>query len=95
MNSNQEVLSQLLAKKAGIPVSKAENLLAQVFDVITDELAKGNSVTCRGRFSLVIQRARPRKGRDISKNTWVLVPERNVVKFVSSKYLDSKLLEQK
>lgn len=74
-------LSELVSARAGVSRTAARELIAHVFDAISEELAKGNSVTVSGFGTWRMKVSAPRRCRSPRGDGEVAVPPRTRVAF--------------
>ena len=53
--------------------------------IVKDSMKRGNNVYLRGFGSFIIKRRAEKTGRNISKNTTILIPAHNIPSFKPSK----------
>jgi nucleoid DNA-binding protein len=74
-------LARLVSERAGVSLGRARELLSHVFDAITQELARGNSVTMSGFGTWRMKVCPPRSCHDLHSGRQVTVPPRTRVGF--------------
>ena len=79
-----EVVSEI-AEKTGIEKIQVQHSVETFMKVIKNALAKGDNVYLRGFGSFVVKRRAEKTGRNISKNTTVIIPAHNVPAFKPAK----------
>ena len=75
-----EVVAEI-AEKTGIEKIQVQHSVETFMKVIKASLAKGDNVYLRGFGSFVVKRRAEKTGRNISKNTTVIIPAQNVPSF--------------
>ena len=79
-----EIVSNI-SNKLGIDKSDVQITIEKFMGEIKDSLESGNNVYLRGFGSFIIKKRAKKTGRNISKNTAVIIPEHNVPSFKPSK----------
>ncbi len=79
-----EVVAEI-AEKTGIEKIQVQHSVETFMKVIKASLAKGDNVYLRGLGSFVVKRRAEKTGRNISKNTTVIIPAHNVPSFKPAK----------
>lgn len=74
-----------IAQSTGIDRDTVLSTVEAFMEVVKDSLEKDQNVYLRGFGSFVIRRRKERAGRDISRNTTIIVPACNVPAFKPSK----------
>jgi DNA-binding protein HU-beta len=86
-----ELVSELAKRVEGLTTEQASKIVNEVFNIISDALAEGDSYSQDkfGTFKVVHRAAR--KGRNPKTGAEVLIPETAAPKCVFSKQLKDKL----
>lgn len=71
--------------------SKAIDATESVIEAIKSSLEKGESVYIRGFATIKVVDTPPKKARNISKGTAVIIPERKIAKLVLSNELKNRM----
>ncbi|CAN5849441.1 MAG TPA: HU family DNA-binding protein [Bacteroidia bacterium] len=79
-----EVVNEI-AEKTGVEKVAVQAAVETFMKVIKNSLAKGDNVYLRGFGSFVVKRRAEKTGRNISKNTTVIIPAHNVPAFKPAK----------
>lgn len=79
-----EVVAEI-AEKTGIEKVQVQHSVETFMKVIKNSLGKGDNVYLRGFGSFVVKRRAEKTGRNISKNTTVIIPAHNVPAFKPAK----------
>jgi DNA-binding protein HU-beta len=74
-----------IAEKTGVEKAAVQAAVETFMKVIKNSLAKGDNVYLRGFGSFVVKRRAEKTGRNISKNTTVIIPAHNVPAFKPAK----------
>ncbi len=74
-------LAEIVSERAELSVTAASDLVSHVFAAITEELAKGNSVTMTGFGTWRMKVCPPRIGRDLRDGSQISIPPRTRVTF--------------
>jgi len=88
-------ISKRIAEKTGLSTSIVEDVVTSIISEIIDitKLDYKLHVKNFGHFEIVKKSSRP--GRDIGKNTVVMIPEKRVLKFSASRSLREILNHKK
>lgn len=70
-----------IAKTTGIDKSTVVAVIEQFMTVVKDSLADGENVYLRGFGSFIIKKRAEKTGRNISKNTSIIIPAHNIPAF--------------
>ena len=87
-----EVVSEI-AEKTGIEKIQVQHSVETFMKVIKNSLAKGDNVYLRGFGSFVVKRRAEKTGRNISKNTTVIIPAHNVPAFKPAKTFVDRVMK--
>lgn len=79
-----EIVSEI-ADKTGIEKVAVMATVEAFMDSIINNMEKGNNVYLRGFGSFVIKERAQKTGRNISKNTTIVIPAHNIPTFKPSK----------
>jgi DNA-binding protein HU-beta len=79
-----EIVSNI-SDKLGIDKSDVQITIEKFMEEIKDSLEAGNNVYLRGFGSFVVKTRAEKTGRNISKNTAVIIPAHNIPSFKPSK----------
>jgi integration host factor subunit alpha len=82
-------LIDMLYTKLDIPKKECINLVESLFDIIKDELAKGNDFIISGFGKWSVKQKRPRLGRNPHTGEQMIIDARRVVTFKSADKLRS------
>lgn len=74
-----------IADKTGVERAQVQSTIETLMDSIKGSLAKGENVYLRGFGSFVVKRRAEKTGRNISKNTTIIIPAHNVPAFKPAK----------
>ena len=74
----------MLYEHIGIPKVECAQLVESVFDIIKDELGKGNPIKISGFGKWTVKSKRARKGRNPLTGKVVIIAARKVVTFKAS-----------
>ena len=70
-----------IAKTTGIDKASVTTVIEQFMTTVKDSLAHGENVYLRGFGSFIIKRRAEKTARNISKNTTIVIPARNIPAF--------------
>lgn len=79
-----EIVSNI-AKNTGIEKMAVLTVVEEIMTVIKDSLSEGENVYLRGFGSFIIRKRAEKTGRNISKNTTVIIPAHNIPAFKPAK----------
>ncbi|MSP69036.1 MAG: integration host factor subunit beta [Bacteroidetes bacterium] len=79
-----EVVNEI-AEKTGVEKIAVQATVEIFMKVIKNSLGKGDNVYLRGFGSFVVKRRAEKTGRNISKNTTVIIPAHNIPAFKPAK----------
>jgi nucleoid DNA-binding protein len=91
ISMNKRNLVKKLAKKQGIPSSRANEMLGLALDLIVNELAAGKSVSISGFGSFVLSKRKSGVGFNPHTKEKISLKEVLTVKFRPSKELKTRL----
>ena len=74
-----------ISEKSGIEKVDVQLTVESLMKEIIDSLENGENVYLRGFGSFIIKKRAKKTGRNISKNTAVVIPEHNIPAFKPSK----------
>lgn len=80
-----------IADKTGIEKVAVQATVEALMKTIKNSLAKGDNVYLRGFGSFIVKRRAEKTGRNISKNTTVIIPAHNVPAFKPAKTFVEKV----
>jgi DNA-binding protein HU-beta len=79
-----EIVNEI-AEKTGVEKVAVQAAVETFMKVVKNSLSKGDNVYLRGFGSFVVKRRAEKTGRNISKNTTVIIPAHNVPAFKPAK----------
>lgn len=79
-----EIVAEI-AQRTGLEKVNIQATVETFMDVLKDSLGQGNNVYLRGFGSFIIKRRAEKTGRNISRNTTVIIPAHNIPSFKPSK----------
>lgn len=74
-----------IAHKTGIEKIAIQTIVEELMTVIKDSLTEGENVYLRGFGSFIVRKRAEKTGRNISKNTTVIIPAHNIPAFKPAK----------
>jgi DNA-binding protein HU-beta len=80
-------IADAVAQKAGMPKSRAENVVSMVFDTIQDSLRQGERVSIVSFGTFEVRTNKGRMGRNPKTGETIYIPEKRSVKFKAGKGL--------
>ena len=81
----------MLYEHIGIPKTECVNLIESVFEIIKDELGKGNPVMISGFGKWTVMKKKARKGRNPQTGKSMTIDARKVVTFKPSPVLRDEM----
>ena len=85
-----EVVSSI-AKKTGIEKIAVMAVVEEFMTIVKDSLTEGENVYLRGFGSFIVRKRAEKTGRNISKNTTVIIPAHNIPAFKPAKSFMSEV----
>lgn len=85
-----EVIADI-ANKTGIDKSDVQSVVEAFFTVVKDKMAEGENIYVRGFGSFVNKRRARKVGRNISRNTAMVIDEHYIPSFKPSKVFVQKV----
>jgi len=85
-----EIVAEI-ANKTGIEKVSIQNTVETFMETIKSSLMKGENVYLRGFGSFIVKRRAEKTGRNISKNTTIIIPAHNIPSFKPSKSFVSEV----
>ncbi|ATS00826.1 HU family DNA-binding protein [Porphyromonas gingivalis] len=80
-----------IAKSTGIDKEKTLKVVESFMDTIKDSLSEGDNVYLRGFGSFIVKERAEKTARNISKQTTIIIPKRNIPAFKPSKIFMSQM----
>lgn len=74
-----------IANSTGVEKNDVSKTVEAFMTSIKDTMAKGDNVYLRGFGSFVVKRRAEKTGRNISKNTTIIIPAHNIPSFKPAK----------
>lgn len=87
-----EIVSEI-ARKTGIEKAAVLVTVEELMTAIKDSLCRGENVYLRGFGSFIIRKRAEKTGRNISKNTTIIIPAHNIPAFKPAKTFMSDVKE--
>ncbi|UCH77310.1 MAG: HU family DNA-binding protein [Candidatus Coatesbacteria bacterium] len=87
MSVSKSDIAEAVAQKAGLPKSKAENVVGLVFDTIQGKLQMGERVSIVSFGTFEVRTSKGRMGRNPKTGETIYIPEKKSVKFKAGKGL--------
>jgi DNA-binding protein HU-beta len=84
-----------IATKTGVEKMVVRETVESMMKIIKNSLAGGTNVYLRGFGSFVIKKRAAKTGRNISKNTAILIPEHSIPSFKPAKTFSEKIKKVK
>lgn len=82
-----------IAGKTGIEKVAVQATVEAFMEAVKDSLATGENVYLRGFGSFIVKKRAKKTGRNISKNTTIIIPEHFIPAFKPAKTFISKVKE--
>lgn len=80
-----------ISKKTGLEKKDVKEVVETFFDIVKDSLVEGENVYFRGFGSFTLKKRAQKIGRNITKNTSIVVPEHFIPYFKPSKSFTAKV----
>ncbi len=80
-----------IANKTGIEKVTVQHTVEAFMDAVKNSMVKGDNVYLRGFGSFVIKKRAEKTGRNISKNTTIIIPAHNIPAFKPAKTFVSEV----
>jgi len=80
-----------IAEKTGIEKVQVQATVEAFMEEVKGSLAKGDNVYLRGFGSFIVKKRAEKTGRNISKNTTIIIPAHNIPAFKPSKTFVAKV----
>jgi len=85
-----EIVTEI-ASKTGIDKGDVQKTVEAFMETVKDTMSKGESVYLRGFGSFIIKKRAEKTGRNISKNTTIIIPAHNIPSFKPAKTFMNKI----
>jgi len=85
-----EIVAEI-ANKTGIEKVAVQATVESMMESIKGSLAKGENVYLRGFGSFIIKKRAQKTGRNISKNTTIVIPAHNIPSFKPAKVFSAQV----
>ncbi|MFV0238250.1 MAG: HU family DNA-binding protein [Flavobacteriales bacterium] len=82
-----------ISNKFGLEKAETQKIVEEFMTEVKGALSKGNNVYLRGFGSFIVKTRAKKTGRNISKNTAVVIPAHNIPAFKPSKTFVSEVKE--
>ncbi len=79
-----DIINEIVSK-TGLDKKIVQETVESFMDVVKGSMTKGECVYLRGFGSFIIKRRAQKTGRNISKNTTLIIPEHNIPAFKPAK----------
>jgi integration host factor subunit alpha len=87
MSMTKIEITKSICEKLDIPKKECAKMVESVFDIIKDDLMKGNDVMISGFGKWTVKAKKERKGRNPKTGKEMMIDARNVVTFKTSQVL--------
>ena len=74
-----------IANETGLDKASVLETVEKFMDTVKDSLAKGENVYLRGFGSFIVKKRAEKTGRNISRNTTIIIPAHNIPAFKPAK----------
>jgi DNA-binding protein HU-beta len=74
-----------ISEKTGIEKVEVQTTIEALMESIKDSLSDGENVYLRGFGSFIVKKRAQKTGRNISKNTTIIIPAHNIPSFKPAK----------
>ncbi|MDA0714816.1 MAG: integration host factor subunit beta [Bacteroidetes bacterium] len=85
-----EIVTEI-AGKTGLEKSEIQAIVEAFMNEVKDSLSKGDNVYLRGFGSFIVKTRAEKTGRNISKNTTIVIPAHNIPAFKPAKTFVDKV----
>jgi len=85
-----EIVTDIVAK-TGLDKNDVQNIVEAFMESIKDHMCKGDNVYLRGFGSFVVKKRAEKKGRNILKNTTIVIPAHYIPSFKPAKTFVTKV----
>ena len=82
--TNSDIVKNI-SDQTGVDKTDVQMIVEKFMDQVRDSIQKNNNVYLRGFGSFVVKTRAEKTGRNISKNTAVIIPAHNIPSFKPSK----------
>lgn len=79
-----EIVAEI-ANKTGIEKVAVQAVVESFMETVKDTMSEGENVYLRGFGSFIVKRRAEKTGRNISKNTTIIIPAHNIPAFKPAK----------
>ena len=85
-----EIVTEIY-QKTGIEKGIIQTTVEEFMEVVKDSMVQGENVYLRGFGSFIIKKRAEKTGRNISKNTTIIIPAHNIPAFKPAKTFMSEV----
>ena len=85
-----EIVTEI-ANKTGVDKVAVQRVVESFMETVKDTMTKGENVYLRGFGSFIIKKRAEKTGRNISKNTTIIIPAHNIPAFKPAKSFVSEV----
>ena len=89
-----EIVAEI-ANKTGIEKVAVQSTVEALMESLKGSLAKGENVYLRGFGSFIVKKRAQKTGRNISKNTTIIIPAHNIPAFKPAKVFVNQVKKAK
>ena len=82
-----------ISNKFGLEKAETQKVVEEFMNEVKNSLSKGENVYLRGFGSFIVKTRAEKTGRNISKNTSVIIPSHNIPAFKASKTFVTEVKE--
>jgi len=79
-----EIVSEI-ANKTGVEKVAVQSTIETFMECVKDTMASGDNIYLRGFGSFIVKKRAQKTGRNISKNTTIIIPAHNIPAFKPAK----------
>ncbi len=94
-NLNKDGLVSIVAQKTGLTKTQAKSAIEEVFNTISEHLAKGDKFQYIGFGAFGVKTRAPRVGINPSTKEKINIPEKKIPYFSAGKKLSEKVMTKK
>lgn len=85
-----EIVAEI-SEKTGVEKVAVQGVIESFMESVKGSLAKGENVYLRGFGSFIVKKRAEKTGRNISKNTTIVIPAHNIPAFKPAKVFMNKV----
>lgn len=83
-----------ISKELGLDKSETQKVVESFMEKIKSTMSEGENIYLRGFGSFIVKKRAEKTGRNISKNTSIIIPAHNIPSFKPSKTFTNQIKEK-